>query len=138
MFAAILALPLLYAAVTYFGTMSRLHRDVITNVALATGATTTYDVECSEADWLVVQGDLTGTANGDLTVTVTPFEDDGITLSGINIAATTSVGPTLTAGHVYFLGKYDVIGVGRVRITWKNNNAAGQTLTRGSWRTAGY
>jgi len=122
-------------AVTYFGTPSHLVRDVITNISLATTVQTTYDVEVAGTDWITVQGDLTGAANGDLGVTVTPFEEDNVTLTALPLTEAVKQGPTVSGGHVYYYGKFDVTGIGRVRIAWKNNNAGTQTLTRGSWRT---
>jgi hypothetical protein len=121
-------------AVTYFGTPSRLMRDTIVNQSLATGASVTYDVECSATDWLTVQGDLTGAAAADLSVNVFPYENDGVTLTPIPLAPAVTVANTLSGGHIYAYDKFDVTGIGRVRIAWKNNNAGTQTLTRGSWR----
>lgn len=117
---------------------SRLDSDVITGISLTTGLTTTYDVEVSNSDWLVIQGDLTATAAADLAITVQPFEADGLTLSSVVLAATLAPANVLNGGHAYQYAKYDVVGIGRVRIFWKNNNAATQTLTRGSWRTQGF
>jgi hypothetical protein len=118
---------------------SRLFSDRVTGVALgASTGQTTYDVECSGSDFLTVQGDMTGAAIGDLTVTVVPYEEDNVTPGGIGLAPVTAVANTISGGHVYAYGKYDITGVGRVRITWKNSNAGGQTLTRGSWRCSGY
>lgn len=117
----------------------KLWEDVVTAQALASGATYIYDVECTATDWLVVEGELTGAANGDLAITVTPYEADGVTLQANTlIPATTSVGPTFAAGVVQFLGKYDVLGIRRVRIVAKNNNAGPQTLNRLSWRVQGF
>ena len=117
---------------------SRLDSDVITNVSLGTGVSTTYDVEVSNSDWLVVQGDLTGGAITDLVPTVQPFEADGLTLSSVVLTPTQAPANVLNGGHVYAYQKYDVVGIGRVRIFWKNANAGTQTLTRGSWRTQGF
>lgn len=113
-----------------------LTRGVVSGEALAAAASRTYDVEVSGDDWIVVQGDLTGSANGDLTVTVAPYSDDGVTLTAFAIVPSASGGPTNQSGRVRFYGKYDVLGIGKVRITWTNNNAGSQTLN-GSWRTAG-
>jgi hypothetical protein len=122
-------------AVTYFGTPSHLARDVITNIALGAASGTTYDVEVSGTDWITVQGDLTGGAATDLAVTVTPYEEDNVTITALPLTEAVKQGPTLSGGHVYYYGKFDVTGIGRVRIRWANNNAGAQTLTRGSWRT---
>jgi hypothetical protein len=119
---------------------TRLFSDRITGVSLGTGVSTTYDVECSGSDFLVVQGDLTGAAIGDLAITVQPFEEDGVTLSSVVLTPVAADSPAniLNGGHVYAFAKYNVTAIGRVRIFWKNNNAGTQTLTRGSWRATGY
>lgn len=119
---------------------ARLDSDVITNVPLGAGLSTTYDVEVSNSDWLVIEGDLTATALADLVMTVQPFEGDGVTLSAVVLAPIAAATPAqvLSGGHAYGIAKYDVTGIGRVRIFWKNGNVGAQTLTRGSWRTQGF
>jgi hypothetical protein len=117
---------------------SRLFSDRVVAAPLATGASTTYDVECSGSDFLVVQGDLTGAAIGDLAVGVQPFEEDNVTLSGAILVPVQAPANVFNAGHVYSYAKYDITAVGRVRVFWKNNNAGAQTLTRGSWRCTGW
>lgn len=109
-------------------------------VAILTGAT--YDfpgdtnngiVHCEGDSTLTVQGDMTGAANGDLAVTVTPYEADNVTISGVDLPVVRSQGPTFAGGRVTFIGEYDVTGIESVRIRVKNNNAGTQTLTRGSY-----
>jgi hypothetical protein len=119
---------------------SRLFSDRITGVSLGTGVSTTYDVEVSGSDFLTVQGDLTGAALGDLVMTVQPFEEDGVTLSSVVLTPIAASSPAniFAGGHAYGIQKYDVTGIGRVRVFWKNNNAGTQTLTRGSWRASGF
>ena len=119
----------------------KLWQDLVTNQGLATGASFNYDLECTATDWLVIEAELTGAANGDLAITVTPYEADGITLqtnTPLPPVAASTVGPTFGGGVVQYIGKYDVLGIRRVRITAKNNNAGAQTLNRLSWRTQGY
>ena len=119
---------------------SRLFSDIVTGISLLTTATTSYDVECSGGDFLTISGDLTGAAIGDLSITVQPFEQDGVTLAAVVLAPIAAASPAniLIGGHVYAIAKYDITGIGRVRIFWKNNNAGTQTLTRGSWRVSGF
>jgi hypothetical protein len=129
-------------SVTYsqdiIATAKRLHSDVVVGQSLATGASYSYDVECSENDWLTVEGDLTGAALGDLAITVQPYEGDNVTLSAVVLTPVAAPANVFASGHAYAYARYDVIGVGRVRISWKNNNAGTQTLTRASWRCAGF
>jgi hypothetical protein len=116
---------------------SRMSQDVVVNQSLATNGNYTYDVECATSDWLTVMGDLTGAAVTDLVISVFPFEGDNLTLSPVALtqaSATPTVG-VAQGGHVYVQGRYDIGGIGRVRIQWHNANAGTQTLTRGSWRT---
>src|SRR5690349_9883478 len=94
------------------------------SVSLATGTSSTFDVEVAGTDWIVVQAKLAGgSADGDLGVTVAPYEDDNTTLTGFTIAPGPTAGPTNQSGTVRYYGQYDVIGIGRVRITVTNNNA---------------
>jgi hypothetical protein len=119
---------------------SRLFSDRVLAQPIGIGGQLTYDVECSGSDYLTVQGDLTGAAIGDLTMAVQPYEEDNITLSSVVLTPITAQSPAniFAGGHVYGLAKYDVAGIGRVRIFWRNLNAGAQTLTRGSWRCVGY
>lgn len=100
----------------------------------AAGGQQVIDVDCAGDSELTVQADMTGAANGDLAVTVLPFEDDNVTLSPVGLPVIRSVGPTFNVNRVYFEGTYDVSGVSKVRVVAQNNNVAGQTLTRMSWR----
>lgn len=117
---------------------NRLNRDVITGTSLVTTGTLVRDVEVQQTDWLVVQGDLVGSADADLSVTVAPFEEDNITLTSFTLNPVESGGPTNQSGHVRFYARYAVVGISRVRITWTNNNAATKVLTRASWRTESF
>lgn len=91
-------------------------------------------IQCEGVSTLVVQADMTGAANADLAVAVTPYEADGATISGVPVPVVQSQGPTLAAGHVYFYGQYDVTGVDAVRVRLTNANVGAQTITRASWR----
>jgi hypothetical protein len=119
-------------------TESLLTRAKIEAVSLATGVSTFMDAPVSDTDFVTVQADMTGAANGDLTITVVPFEADGNTLSGVALPPASGIGagPTFASGRVTALLQYNVQGIDKVRITFKNNNAGTQTLTRASWRTA--
>lgn len=109
-------------------------------VAILTGAT--YDfpgdtnngiVHCEGDSTLTVQADMTGAADADLAITVTPYEADNLTVSGVNLPAAKSQGPTFVGGRVTFYAEYDVSGIESCRIRVKNNNVGTQTLTRGSY-----
>lgn len=115
-----------------------LNRRTTEATSLLTTTSLTQDVEVSHTDWLTVQGDLVGSADADLSVTVKPFENDNVTLTGFALAPVDSAGPTNQSGAVRFFGRYNVRGIDRVRITWTNNNAATKVLTRASWNTRRY
>jgi hypothetical protein len=112
-----------------------LTRGNVTAVPLAAGASTTLDVLCEGDSELTIMADMTGAANGDLTVGVFPFEADGVTvMANVGLTAIRSGGPTFGTGAVQYNGTYDVSGVDKVRIVVRNNNAGAQTLTRLGWR----
>jgi hypothetical protein len=95
---------------------------------------------CDGDSTLVVEVDMTGTAAGDVTVTVTPYEADNVTPMGpaafLPEVQKPATNPSLSGGHVYYYGQFDVTGVEMVRVRITNNNAAPQTITRASWRLA--
>ena len=120
---------------------SLLTRATITNVAMGGGGGTTFmDAPVGSSDYITVQADMTGAANGDLGITVIPYEADGVTLSGATLPAQAGVGftPTFGAGRVTALQQYNCQGIDKVRITFTNNNVGAQTLTRASWRAANW
>lgn len=105
--------------------------------AIGAGATLGTDVACEGDSTLVVEVDMTGGAAGDLTVVVVPYEADNVTLmTGIVLPVVQANGPVLNAGAVRYYAQFDVTGVERARVNLTNNNVAGQTLTRSSWRLA--
>ena len=99
--------------------------------------TLSSDINVSGTDELVVEADMTGTAIGDLVVTVFPFEADNATVQATPIPQMITSPVVLSGGHVYFYGRYDVSGIERVRISINNANVGAQTITRASWRAAG-
>lgn len=109
------------------------------NLAINAAQTLVQDVPCGGTDWLVVNSDMTGTAAGDLIVTVVPYEGDGVTLSSTTLPPVAGYGfvPTLAGGHVTAVQKYDVTGIDKVQLQVKNNNVAAQT-GRSWWRTQGF
>jgi hypothetical protein len=111
---------------------------IATNQSLAAGASYNADVEVDSATWLVVQADMNGAVAGDMAVTVTPYEADNVTLSGVTLTAVTTTGPTFAGGKNTYYGKFDVTGLRRVRASVKNNNAGTQTLNRFSAVQQGY
>lgn len=105
--------------------------------AIAAGQTLTADIDCAGDSELTVMADMSGAANGDLTVFVTPFESDNVTTMGQTgaLPAIRSTGPTFdTVNRVLFDGTYDVSGYSKVRLAIKNNNVGAQTINRASWR----
>jgi hypothetical protein len=103
----------------------------------AIGATTTIntDVDCAGDSKLTVLAEMTGAANGDLAVTVIPFESDNITpQNNTALAPVRSTGPTFGGGVVQFEGEFDVSGFSRVRIAIRNTTAGALNLNRASWR----
>jgi hypothetical protein len=104
--------------------------------SIASGGTTFVDIDCAGDAELTVMCDLAGAANGDLAVTVVPYEGtDNVTLlSNAPLPVIRSTGPLFASGSVSFTGTYDVSGVARVRVIVKNNNAGAQNLNRLSWR----
>lgn len=105
--------------------------------AIGAGATLTTDVMCEGDSTLILEVDMTGTAAGDLGITVVPYESDNATLmTGLNLPVVQSNGPALSGGAVRYYAQIDVTGVERVQVQVKNNNVGAQTLTRSSWRLA--
>jgi hypothetical protein len=106
-----------------------LTRGRITNLAVATGVTTTMDIPCGGTDFVTVEADLTAAAAGDLTMLVFPYEADGLTLMSTPLPAVAGVGfvPTLVAGHSQAVQQYNVQGIDKVQLQAKNNNAGGET-----------
>lgn len=112
-----------------------LTRAVATGIPInATNGTYTTDVYTGGDDILTVEIDMTGAAGADLTVDVVPFQSDNVTIQQNQIPPVRSDGPDLVTGHLYYVGQWDVQGYEKVRITVTNKNAAGQTVTRASWR----
>jgi len=122
-----------------------LERGMIQGQSLTTGQTVTMDIPCGGTDFVTVEADMTGTAIGDLGITVTPYAGDSVTLMGAPLQPVLNVGTTaaaatvvLAGGHCYQVVEYNVQGIDKVRLSCKNNNAATQTLTRLNWRTANF
>ena len=110
----------------------------ITAQSLATGASYIADVDTVGDNELSVTAEMTGAANGDLTVSVIPFKGDNVTpMTGVTLTPISSNGPTFASPNVSFNGLYDVSGYPKVRIAIKNNNAGTQTLNELSWRLSG-
>jgi Tfp pilus tip-associated adhesin PilY1 len=112
-----------------------LTRAVTTNVPIgATNGTYLIDIATGGDDILTVEIDMTGSAGADLTVDVSPFQADNVTVQQNQIPPVRSDGPDLSGGHLYYVGQWDVQGYDKVRVTVTNKNAAGQTVSRASWR----
>jgi len=93
-------------------------------------------INCAGDSSLTIEADMTGAATTDLTVAVQPYEADGVTVMPIQLpsfAGQEVVAPTLSGGHVYATGTYDVRGYDNVRVRITNANVGAQTLNA-SWR----
>lgn len=106
-----------------------LNKQQLLATAMGTGTSQTQDVLVDGRDTMTVQASLNGAANGDLTVVVTAYEEDGATL-GLVVPVLRSAGPTFAAGKVQFWGTYDVQGFSKVQVKATNNNGGTQTLNR--------
>jgi len=114
---------------------THLESDVITGINVNTGVSYTVDVEVAGTARLTILGDMSGTAIGDLAITVQPYFGDNVTLEGVVLSPMgTPPANVLAGGRVSSYAEYDVTGLGRVRIFAKNNNVAIQGLKL-SWRT---
>ena len=96
---------------------------------------------CGSDSTLVVEVDITGTADADLNVDVNPYEADNATIMAgggavMEIPPVLSMGPKVSGGHVFFYAQYDVTALEMVRVRIFNLNAGAQTVTRASWRLA--
>jgi hypothetical protein len=113
-----------------------LTRATVAGQAIANGANFDQDVMCVGDSSLIVEVDMTGAANGDVVLTVLPFEADNVTVMPITLTPVSAVGPTLAGGHVYYYAQFDVTGLEKVRVRLNNANAAPQTISRMNWRLA--
>lgn len=104
--------------------------------SIASGGTTFLDIDCAGDSELTIMADLAGAANGDLAVTVVPYEgtDNTTLLANAPLPVIRSAGPTFAGASVSFTGTYDVSGCAKCRVIVKNNNAGAQNLNRLSWR----
>jgi len=105
-------------------------------VSLATNATTQQDIVVAGDNELTVNASMTGSAAGDLAITVVPFAADGVTpLSNLTLPPMYASTPVFASGTVQQTATYDVSGYQKVRVIVQNKNAGTQTLTW-SWQLA--
>lgn len=104
--------------------------------SIAPAGTVFLDIDCAGDSELTIQADLAGAANGDLAVTVVPYEgtDNTVLLANAPLPVIRSQGPLFAGASVSFTGTYDVSGVAKCRVVVKNNNVGAQNLNRLSWR----
>lgn len=75
---------------------------------------------------------MTGSATGDLTLTVAPYEDDGVTVgagAGAHLAEVRHSTQALSGGVIYVTYEFDLYGADLLLIGVANGNAAAQTAT---------
>lgn len=114
-----------------------LTRGAVTSLpSIASAGTFTLDVDCAGDSELTIEVDMAGAANGDLAVTVVPYEgvDNTVLLVNAPLPVIRSSGPTFGGASVSFQATYDVSGCAKCRIVVKNNNVAAEVLNRLSWR----
>jgi hypothetical protein len=105
-------------------------------VSLATNATTQQDIVVAGDNELTVNASMTGSAAGDLAITVVPFAADGVTpLSNLTLSPMYPSTAVAGGGNVQQTATYDVSGYQKVRVIVQNKNAGTQTLTW-SWQLA--
>jgi|SRR5215831_8634781 len=99
-------------------------------VPIAAGQTlVSKDIVVAGDNELTLGYEMTGGASADLTVTVQPFQSDGVTvMANITVPPQASNGPSFANGVVQYTATYDVSGYAKVRISAKNSNAGAQTI----------
>jgi hypothetical protein len=104
--------------------------------SLGAGAVSNLEASVGASDFITVEGDLgpTASAAGDLTVQVFPYSPDGSTLMGTPLTPVAGIGyaGTLVAAHSQLVQRFDVMGIDKVRVVFKNNNAGALPFT-GGW-----
>lgn len=112
---------------SYLGTAQGVGR-YLAGQAIGTGASQTVDIDVSDFDNICVIASQTGAAAGDITLTVFPIEQDGVTASIAPLTPAAAGTATLSGGHVAVVNQYDLRGLRGVRVSVKNNNAGGETI----------
>lgn len=111
----------------YLATVQGLGRFLV-GQAIATGATQSVIVDVSDFDNITVIASQTGAATGDITLTVQPVEEDGVTVIPAVLPAALAGTAVLSGGHVSVVNQYDLRGLRQVQINVKNNNAGAETV----------
>lgn len=102
----------------------------VRNVATATGATSSADIDVRRIGTIVVAYKLAGTVTaGDLTVIdPVPYDSDGVLMT-VGLPAKTTLAPAASGADVVALRTYDCVGIERLRLAGKNNNAGTLNLS---------
>lgn len=111
----------------YLATVQGLGRFLV-GQAIAAGATQSVIVDVSDFDNITVIASQTGAATGDITLTVQPVEEDGVTVIPAVLPAALAGTAVLSGGHVSVVNQYDLRGLRQVQINVKNNNAGAETV----------
>jgi hypothetical protein len=94
-------------------------------VSILTTASSNQDLDVTGYERILLLARLgpTAASAGDLTVTVRPYEDDGITLFDQALATDTTVAAALTAGVARLQQTYLLRGLTKVQVRVTNGNA---------------
>lgn len=99
-------------------------------VAIGTGATNSVALTTAGYNRLAVVAELAATTTpADLTVTVTPFLDDGATAAFGPMVASGSPTVTSDGTNVWVSQLYELAGIDKVNVNAKNANAGSKTAT---------
>lgn len=114
---------------------SLLTRGRVPSQAIGATTTLTFDLDAAGENELTLMVEMTGAANGDLTVTVIPFRGDNTTpLNNVALQPIRSNGPLFAGGVVQYTGTYDVSGESKVRVAIRNTTAGALNLNDVTWR----
>jgi hypothetical protein len=104
-----------------------LTRNKAAGAAIGAGANLDKLIETSDYNTLVVEVDMSGAANADLVIEVSPVSEVNDEVYPILMPPVQSTGPTFVTSRVYYWGRFDVSAQNRVRLRIKNANAGAQT-----------
>jgi hypothetical protein len=97
------------------------------------------DAPVGSWDTVTVIARMTAAVASDASLTVYPYDSDGVTLMGTGLPPVPNVGfgETPKSGEDQAVAKYDVMGIDKVQIVVTNNSGNPQTASV-SWRVEAY